>query len=313
MRTYISKLVVAGVLVSGCGLGLAKPIQRADVAAESTWVLHVDVDALRPTAMGQHILSELNKPETQARLAAFSAVFAFDPRTALHGLTLYSAGPAPADGVLLVYADIDAGRLETLVKAAKGHESTEYKGHVIHNWIDDKKKAKNGIQPRTYAAIHGGRVVLFGQREARVAQALNVLDQTAPALSAGSNYPELGATGDTSFIQAAARKLDFPESDPNAALMRLSQSVRLLVGESQGRVNTVVTLVAKDEEVAGHMTSIAQGVVALMKLQKEKPEAVKVAEATTLKQEGATLVGTVSLPVNEVVEVLKADAARKAR
>lgn len=303
-------LCAGGVLATAFA-GTAGPLQRSDVAAEPAWVIHLDVDALRPTAVGRFILAEMEKPEAEARLSAFQAIFNVDVRRQLHGITLYGQSKAPEDGVALVYADFDANRLTTLAKAAHDHQSTDYKKHVIHNWIDDQKKAKSGGQPRTYAAIHGARVV-FGQKEERVAQALDVLDQAAPALSAGKALPQLGAAGDASFLQAAVVKLDLPEKDPNATLFRLSKLVALNVGEAQGQVKANLVLEAKDEAVAGPLASIAQGLLALGKLQADKPEAAKFAEAVKLTQDGPRVTASLSLPGDTVVEIMKAGAARKA-
>jgi hypothetical protein len=286
-------------------------LQRGDVAAEPAWVLHLDVDALRPTAVGRFILEEMGKPEAEARLSAFQAIFNVDVRRQLHGITLYGQGRTPEEGVALIYADFDAKRLTTLAKAARDHQSTDYKRHVIHNWIDDHKKARSGGQPRTYAAIHGARVV-FGQKEERVAQALDVLDHAVPTLSSGKALPQLGAAGDTSFLQAGVVKLDLPEKDPNATLFRLSKLVALNVAEAQGQMKADLVLEAKDEAVAGPLASIAQGLLALGKLQTDKPEAVRLAEAVKLVQDGSRVTASLSLPGATVVEIMKADAARKA-
>jgi hypothetical protein len=290
---------------------LAGPLRRADVAADPTWALHLDVDALRPTAIGQSIQAEMNKPEAQEKLAAFQAIVSFDLRTQLHGLTLYGTTASPEDGVLVVYADIDPERLVTLAKAAHDSQNSAYKSHVIYNWIDDNKKAHHTKNARVYAAIAGSRIV-FGQKEKAVAQALDVIDGAASSLAAGHSMPQLGAVGDTSIIQAAARKMDLPDTDPHAALLRLSKMVRLQVGEAQSQLNATLTLEANDEEVAGHMSSIAQGLIALGKLQNGKPEAIKLANAMALKQDGSRLVVNLNLPANEVIEMMKADAARKA-
>ena len=292
---------------------LSAPLQRADVPADPTWVMHVDCDRLRPTAIGQFLLAEMEKPEAQAKFAAFQSIFSFDPRKQLHGLTLYSTGKAPEDGVLLVYADFDPQRLVTLAKAAKDYQSTTYKQHPIHNWIDDKKKAKNGVKPRVYAAIQAGRIVVFAQQEARVAQALDVLDRAAPNLAGGMLFPQLGATGSASFIQAAARKLDIPDSTPNAAVLKLAKMARLEVGEAQGQLKATLNLEAGDEEVAKQMASVGQGLLALMKLQRDKPGSVKLAEALSLKQDGAGVVVALAVPAADAIEVMKADATRKAQ
>ena len=178
-------------LVAAAATGLSAPLQRADVAADPAWVLHLDCDGLRPTAIGQFLLAEMEKPEARVKLAALQTIFNFDLRTQLHGLTLYSAGKAPEDGVLLVHADFEPDRLITLAKAAKDYQANTYKQYTIHNWIDDKKKAKDGVRPRVYAAIQGGRILVFAQQEARVAQALDVLDrarQTLPAADCSRNW-----------------------------------------------------------------------------------------------------------------------------
>jgi hypothetical protein len=292
---------------------LSGPLQRADVPADPVWVVHLDCDGLRPTAVGQYVLAQMDQPEARAKLAAFQTIFNFDPRKQLHGLTLYSTGKAPQDGVMLVYADFEPDRLITLAKGASDHQSTTYKDHTIHNWVDDKKKAKNGVRPRVYAAIQGDHIVVFGQQELRVAKALDVLDRTAPNLAGSSTFEQLGAAGSTSFIQAAARKMDVPESAPNAALLRLANSARLDVGEANGQLRATLGLQAEDEAVAGQMASVGQGLLALMKLQKDNPGSTRLAEALSLKQDGVRVAVSLAMPNADVIELMKADAARKAQ
>ncbi len=312
MKSKFAFLILCLICGLGAGTAAARPLQRADVGANPVWVVHLDCDLLRSTAIGQFIQTEMDKPEAQAKLAAFQALFSFDLRTQLHGLTLYGTGPAPEDGVLLVYADIDEARLVTLAKAAKDAQQTQYKQTVIYSWVDAHKKARNGVKPRTYAAVAGSRVV-FGQREERVGQALDVLSGAAPNLASGQTFPELSATASTSFLQAAARKLDFMPSDPNAAVLRLAKLAVFQLGETRGQLAATLTLQANDEEVAANMASIAQGLIALMKLQKEKPESVKFAEALTLKQEGPAIVVKLNFPAADAIDLIKADAARKAQ
>ena len=312
MNAFFCKFTVG--LGGVCAFGLqlfAAPLQRADVAANPAWLLHLDCDALRPTTIGKYVLSETDKPEAKAKLAAFQTIFNFDLRTQLHGVTLYGSSPAPEDGVLLIYADFDPARLVTLAQAAKDYQSSPHGQNVIHNWIDEKKQAKDGVKPRVYAAILGNRVV-FGQREDRVGQALDVLTGSAPNLASGKVFSELGLPGNGHFVEAAARKMKLSDSDPNAAILRMSQTVQLVMGESEQQFSGAVTLVADSKEVAGHVLSIAQGLVSLAKLQNDKPESVKVANAITFTQDADRVVGNLALPAGEVVEIMKADAARKA-
>jgi len=302
-----------------CGLAaagltaFAGPFQRADVAAEPVWVLHVDCDSLRPTALGQYLLEVLDKPEVQAKIAAFQTVFNFDPRKQLHGLTLYDTGKTSEDAVLLVYADFDADRLLTMARAATGYQSITNKQHVIHTWVDEKKKAKHGVKQRVYAAIQGAHIVVFAQQEARVADALDVLDRTAPNLAGSGVFAQLGANASGSFAQAAARKVELPDGDPNAALFRLSKEARLQLGEAQGQLRATLNLDANDEDVAKQMALVGQGLLALMKLQKDKPESVQLAEALSVKQDGMGVAVTLAVPADQAIALIKAGAAKKAQ
>ena len=255
----------------------------------------------------------MDKPEAQAKVAAFQTIFNLDPRKQLHGLTLYSTGKAPEDGVLLVYADFEPERLITVAKGAKNYQSTSYKQHTIHNWIDEQKLAANGANPRVYAAFQGGQIVILAQQEARVAQALDVLNRAAPNLAGGTLFPQLGASGGTSFIQAAARKLDIPDWAPNATLLKQAKMARLDIGEAQGQLKATLDLEAGDEEASKQMVSVGQGLIALMKLQQDNPGSIKLAEALSLKQDGTSAVATLAIPTAEAIELMKASAAKVAQ
>jgi len=292
----------------------AGPLQRADVPAETAWILHVDVDRLRPTAVGQYLVAEMDKPEAQANFAAFQSMLNFDPRKQLHGLTLYGTGASPETGVLLVYGDFDPDRLASMVQGAHDYQSTPHGKHVIHNWIDDKKKPVNGVKPRVYGAVQGTHIVVLAQQEKRVADALDALDHTTRSLADGNLFPQLGAGGNTSIIQAAARKLDIPDSAPQAAVLRLAKGAVLQVGEAEGgQAKATLNLEASDAEVAQLMASVGHGLVALLKLQRDNPGSQKLAEGLSVRQDGAHVIVTLAMPTGGVVDLMKADAARKAK
>ena len=300
MKTWL-QVAMAGVFCWTAGAG---PLKRTEVAAQPVWVLHVDLDGLRSTQLGTFLLGELQKPEAQAKFAALKMMVNFDPRTQLHGVTLYTTGNDSKDGVLIIYADFEPERLVTLARAAEEYQSASHGSHVIHSWLDEKKKDK----PRVYAAIHGNRV-LFGQRQAVVAAALDVLDGAANLQSSGL-FPQLG-TG-SAFIQAASRKLDVAAGDPNAAVLRQAKGVRLEVGESAQKVFGQLTLETGSEEIAGHVNSIANGLLSLMKLQTKNAAATKLAENGVLSLNGTSVICSWRFPAEEVVAFLKAEAARKA-
>src|SRR5690349_13608219 len=138
MNAMKSQIVFPLSLLAAALTASAGPLQRADLPPDPAWVLHVDCDALRPSTIGQYVLAELEKPEAQQKFAAFQAIFSFDPRKQLHGLTLFGAGSTSADAVLLAYVDVDPDRLIVLARASKDYQTITHNGLVIHSWIDEK-------------------------------------------------------------------------------------------------------------------------------------------------------------------------------
>jgi hypothetical protein len=314
MNLTPSKNAVAAVALAvfaTLSLCRATPLQRTDVPADPMWLLHLDFHRLRPTTVGQYLMTELEKPEAQSKLASFQAMFKFDLKTQLHALTLYGMSDAEDKAVLMVYADFDADHLATLARGAQEYQSSGHKQHVIHSWLDATRKGKSGSPARTYAAARDSRVLIFGQTESAVAKALEVMDLSASNLTASKVFPALD--NGSAFFQAAAQHLKLRDSDPNAAVFRLAKSLSLQVSENQNRVNAILQLSAGDEDVAHQIVSIGQGLISLIKLQRDRPEATKFADALTLTQDSSEVKVTLSLPAPDAVEIMKADAARKAR
>lgn len=311
MKSFLQSTLVAGCLAAGAFTMQAGPLQRGEVPGVPLWLLHIDFDAIRPSSIGQFILGEMDKPENQFKLAALQGMLKVDIRTQLHGATVYSAGAAPEDAVALVYADFDAEHLASLAKQAQDAKSITYKKHVIHNWIDDKKPARNGVKPRTYAALAGNKVI-FAQREEAVKQSLDVIDGAAGSLSKSGNFSQLGAAGTVNFIEAAARKLPVPDSDPNAAILKMAKGIRFQLGETDGKISANLALEAADGDTARNIANVAQGLVGLLRLQQNNPDALKLADALAPRQDGNSVVVKLTLPSTEVVGMMKNGVARKA-
>jgi len=300
MKRTVLTLATAAAALAGAPLVFAAPFNPKDVAADPALVFHVDCDALRASSVGQSILSQ---QEVQDKLAAVGALFDFDIRSQLHGLTVYTTEGHPKDGALIVYADFDPNRLITLAKAADGFQGATNGSHVIYSWLDDKKKAKEGETSRVYGAIAGHRVV-FGQEESHLAAALDVIDGTAPGFSGKKGLPSAEA-GESILLEGLLLKFDFDGAGENAAIFKMSKSVRVKLSELANNMTATVRLEAADTNTSTQIASIAQGLVALLKLQQSDTNATKLANAIAIKQDGSMVGLTLSVPSSELVDMIK--------
>ena len=293
-------LATAAALLVGAPVGFAAPFNPTDVAADPAVLFAVDCDALRASSVGRSILSE---PEVQDKLAAVGAIFDFDLRKQLHGLTVYTTEAHPKDGVLIIYADFDADRVITLAKALDGFQSTTNGSKVIYSWLDDKKKAKDGETPRMCGAILGHRVII-GQNSAHLADALEVIDGHAPTLS-GAKGLQGAESGESILAQGELLKFDFEGDDQKAAIFKMSKSVRVKLSEVANNMTANVRLEAADADTAANMGNIAQGLLAVLRMQKSDANALKLANAIVIKQDGNTVGLTLSEPSSDLITMIK--------
>jgi hypothetical protein len=76
-------------------------------------------------------------------------------------------------------------------------------------------------------------------------------------------------------------------------------------GESQGRAEVKLTLEAADAETAKQMGDICRGLVAVLSLQTEQSEAVKLAKGISISQEDKAVTAKLSMPSEEVFAMIK--------
>lgn len=297
--------LVAPWLLTLAGTAGAAPLQPAQVITDPAWVVHLDCDALRQTSLGKEILRKLDQPEAGNRFESFKAVFGLDPRKDLHGVTLYGATKEETDGVLLASADFDASRLLALVQANKDYRTNAHGAHIIHSWVDDKAAAKSGTQSRAYGTLYHGKILIVGQQERRVTEALDVLDGKQASLTTNTNYSRLGAAGEGVFLTGGARALNVPGTGLEATLLKQAKLLWLSAREAQGQVELKLTLETADAGAAKQLGDAGRGFLAVLALQTNQPAAVKLAQAITLEQAGAGLMAKLSLPAADVVRLVQ--------
>ena len=299
--------VLLGLSLISASFANAAPLQQTHVASDAIWFAHLDLDQLKKTGLGQHILAEAKKPEAKARLAAFEMIFNFDPLKSLRGVTAYSSGANPQDAVLLVLGKFDTSRLETLARAGKEYESSKHRSYVIHSWIDEKKPGK----PRTYGAIHGDGVVVFGQKAGRVGEALDVLDKDRPGLGNSSKLSELAASASSAHFLAAVRRPELVNNKPGAGMLKHFETLSVVSSEQGDQLVTEFAAKVDTAQTARHVATMSQGLFSLLALQSDNPGAMKLAQGATVAESGDRVVTTFTLATADFIQMMKDAEARK--
>ena len=98
----------------------AESLEPGEVASDAKWLMHVNVDEIRYTSLAQDIQQQLVQgQENQARLDWVQDKLGINLRQDLHGFTFYDRTYAPDEGVGLVHADYDRGKIVAPWKSSR--------------------------------------------------------------------------------------------------------------------------------------------------------------------------------------------------
>ena len=244
------------------------PFDRRHVPADARWVVHLDVDAARPTKLWQAVIDRLDRePGAKAKLGQIEAVSGMRFPRDLHDVTVYGQSTTDEAGVAVVHADVDRPRLLACFGGLPGYAARHVGGHDVVTWADGGKPL--------FAAFHGPATVVFARTEPHVVAALDVLDGTAAAVAADSTLAGAappatrpafagggGGGGPLAFVAVTDIPGLLPAGVPGP--FRPIAGGWLTVAEAGGSEVARATVMARTAEAAGQLRTAADGFKAMV-------------------------------------------------
>ncbi len=253
MRSIVFRIFAIGLLP--IGQTLAAPLEAKQVAADATWLVHFDVDAIRASIVVQKAWQKVleQHPDTEAHLRFVRIVIGTDLGSDVHGITIYNRANGGGKAVAIVAAAMDPERITLLSSLIPGRETTVHDDYTIQSWTPKYRDRALTIA----CAFRGREQLLLASSVEDVKGSLDVLDGKAPGLnedaSLGGNIP-VG----TAFLVRAEGPAE--PKRPGEAPSKPIGSFRMVMGESDGQSfwRARVTM-ADPESVAYTLTAIHSG------------------------------------------------------
>jgi len=282
----------------------AGPFNPADVPAEAAWFAHVDVDQLKATQVGKSVMEQLTTGEADKKFAALQAVFNFDPRKDLSGLTVCGTGNK---SYALLRGKFDAERLVTLLRANEAYQATTQEGYTVHSWLDENKAKKKGPdKARMFGAFHASGAIVISEEAGVLTHALAVLDGKKPASAFKAPTP----SGTVPFMVGTVS--DLSGTDPKNAVLKLARGGTVILGEDGDRVKGRLAIETTDSATASNLLKVAEGMRSALLLNTEKdPRAAKLAGSASVALEGQTVSVQLDFPASEIAQAIREEAAKK--
>ena len=235
----------------------AESLDSSEVAADAKWLVHLNVDEIRYTALAQDIQQRfLQAGENQGRLDWVQDNLGINLRSDLHGLTFYGRTYAPQEGVGLVHAEYGREKVVAYVKKQPQHKTVEHRDYTIHEW----RAERGGKHHNMAMTFHDeGTIVLSGSIQ-QAKSALDVLDGRQAALKNNSQSPLTQKVPGGTFFRGSAIDLQQLKSVAQKfPVLGQAKQFALSLSEKGPNLSLDAKLVAVSDDVARQLAKAVQG------------------------------------------------------
>ena len=310
--------VIAGVaMVLGAGAGLlrAGPLDPARVPADTTWVMHADLERAATTPLGQWGLEEIRKD------LAGEPVFAelgLSLGADLKDITLFGWDGEEEGEVVLASMTGAADRVLAYISGRESYERLEHEIGVIHSWTDEA----DGERVQLFAAdvaVGGDRLIYAGQSMDALLRAVRVLKDEgvkSRADAPDARLPVDAADGAFLFF-AATEASPLRENGATSQIAKLADVVTFSAGQQEADGFAHLSVSARTEEEARNISSVLMGLkaIALMAIDPNDADLAwlrDLASAIQFESSGLNVVVTCRYDAETIIRAVEAYEAEEA-
>jgi hypothetical protein len=288
-------LGLAALLAVAASPAWAGSLRQEWVAADATWLAHLDVEALADSDLGRMVLEHPEDLDIDlGGLDELRDELGIDVRTDLFSLTAYGrSGDLEDDGVVIAVTN---DRIDEAMERIHEIPDAVITPMERDGYEFDELAGEDPGDDVLYVHVRRTRgdrriAVLSGEPDQLVA-ALRVIDGDAPARSTRDRRRSAPRRGSIVFI--AVHEVDaIPELDELSEIARLAEAVTIDIGEHDGHVFGAGSVRADDEEDAANVADVIQGMIALGRLIGSQDEELaplkELAGALDVQSDGRTI------------------------
>lgn len=297
-------ILVVGLAAVATMQATAGGLQRQQVAANSAWVVHMDIEQFNKTQMASLVAEDATNIEAQVAMGFLRTALDLDPLKDLTSATIYGDIPGSHEGVALVRGRLNVPHIETTLKADANYDQLTYNGRILHKWVD-RNKGKPGV-----VAFVGENLAVLGPSFDKVKAALDVIDGRAPCLQ------ENGLRGldspDAYLLVSSTQTESGAAQPPRSTMFQNAEWMTLSLGETAGQASGTLTLAAKTPENAAQIEQVVRGMIAFMLLSKEQnPAVAEMAQGLSVTSQNNIITVQMSGSARALHDVMKAQGARR--
>ncbi len=274
----------------------ASTLQRSIIPEEADWVIHFDVEKLKSTPYGEHLLDTENILGLRKKNAQFKDHYQINILEDIKGVTVYGYGNDEENTVLCLQGTFDQEYLLGLLADEESHREIQHNKFIIHGW--DRHE---------FGVFVSDNLVLLAQDETAIKKALDVIAGKKPNVSSSSLVSYVNKITPDVFFTAMAKDISkMAEHESDVFIFRKAESALFTLTDEKDNIKFVVDFTVKTVEDAKNMESVIRGLVSLasMQLEESQREILLPLEKMTIFTEGKNIRVELSYPAQELMDIL---------
>jgi len=301
----IPRSLLLAALLTGPAV-VAAPFDTTQVAQDTKWLAHLDVDRLKTSELGQFLIEAVKSAIASQK----SSVISLSPESViaeLHSITAYGLSfdeTAQTQSVLLLKTGPKA---QSIIDGYVASMEASNDGKTPFKALTDKGYPTYLIGNEVFMAFPRKDLIIISKKFTQVESAMSVIqgrsariDKKSPLLAPNS--------GQGFFFVASANGLEnLKDMPPQARILQKATGLQLALGESSEKVNTRISLTTSDAESSSQLRRIIDGMIALVSLAQVENESLsKLTQSITVEESERNVSLNLSYPVEDVKKLLAA-------
>jgi len=300
LTTTLATLLLASVTAAG-------PLEKARVAADATWLIHVDVERLLDSAVGRFLLEHAE--ELDIDLDEFDKIkreVGVDPRTDLKSVTLYGTGDEPGEDAIIVA--VTTARVDEAIKRLLANDDLPIRRRKFNGkrvYVIGEKGRRHYLSIQRAGADR--RIVVFSDDKRGFRNALDVLADVAPSISMGRSNIPADDPQEGSLVFLSVGDIDaFGDDGPASQIIRMSDGFTADLAEVNGVLTGRASVNAESPETANDISQVLRGLVALGRLmvthQPELAPLLELADSLNIRTRDSRISISIRYDAGELLE-----------
>lgn len=267
-------------------------LQKKWIPADSKWIINIDLNSLLKTKIWDEIYKK-NRSKFDRKIDKVFREIRLNILKDIDSITLFGNKEVEKDAVILASGNFNKDLIIKRLMTEKEFGKTRSGKYIIYKWDDD-----------AFGTFINNNLILFGHSKTTLKR---ILDREGGNLSKSDLYSNIKMIPENTLMFALFG--DFSSFGRRHKAPFLVQNAKMLifkVSEFKGNLDLFLSIKAENPEKAKNFMQVANGLIALIRMNKEKKnheKAMRFLDRLNISAVGDTLKANLTIPASEIANI----------